>query len=283
MRTGTHADVSPTPLSAARSGDVRSEGVAQANGLGQAATGSVYVLDVDPDLAADLPPDEFETARARSQALAVEIVGPDWDTASIRQAARPDWLGLLVLRGVMIRQVSVGSRTACELFGPGDVIRPWDADGEYEPLPITVGWRVARVASLAILDAKFTHEICAWPTIVSRLTGRVATRARSLALGHAVSHLPRADGRLLILFWLLAERWGRVSPDGIRIGLPLTHDLIAMLVGVRRPTATLALQRLAEADLLHREGRETWRLTRAAQRYLHEPESLNLIDGAATT
>lgn len=239
------------------------------------------VLDVDPDLASGIPPEQLDTARARSRAFVVTLEGPGWDTTDVCRASRPDWLGLLVLGGLMIRQVSVGSRTACELFGPGDLIRPWDADGEYEPLPIALAWRIARPARLAVLDAGFAHGTSPWPTIVSCLMGRVATRARSLALDHAVSHLPRADARVLILFWLLAERWGRVGSDGIRVTLPLTHELIAMLVGIRRPSATIALQRLTEADLLLREGRSAWRLTRAAQQYLREPESLNLVGAPA--
>ena len=49
------------------------------------------------------------------------------------------------------------------------------------------------------------------------------------------------------MFGLLADRWGRVTPDGIVVDLALTHELIGHLVGGRRPTVTLALAELAES------------------------------------
>jgi CRP/FNR family cyclic AMP-dependent transcriptional regulator len=240
---------------------------------------TVRVLDVDPDLAGSLRGPHLEAARACSQAVVLEVPGPGWDPAPIRETATAGWLGLYVIGGIMLRLVHVGQRTACELFGPGDVIRPWDADGEYEPLAIGMGWRIARPAQLAVLDTRFAQCVGRWPTVVSALMERVATRGRSLALRHAVNQFPRADARLLVTFWLLAERWGRVGSDGITIALPLTHEVLAMIIGVQRPTVTLALHRLSDADLLMRPRPDRWLLTRAAIDYLHNPESLNLLAG----
>ena len=93
-----------------------------------------------------------------------------------------------------------------------------------------------------------------------------------------MTHLPRAYARLLILFWLLAERWGRVARDGVHVTLPLTHEVLAMLVGAHRPTVTIALQRLTRAGLLTRERPDRWLLTNRAIEYLGEPESVELID-----
>jgi DNA-binding transcriptional ArsR family regulator len=95
----------------------------------------------------------------------------------------------------------------------------------------------------------------------------------------ALTHLPRAYERLLILFWLLADRWGRVSPEGVRLTLPVTHEVLAMLIGTQRPTVTIALRRLAAAGLLLREGRDRWLLTNAAIDGLRTPETLDLPDG----
>jgi hypothetical protein len=80
-----------------------------------------------------------------------------------------------------------------------------------------------------------------------------------------------------MLFWLLAERWGRVGPDGVHVTLPLTHEVLAMLVGSHRPTVTIALQRLARARLLTRERSDTWLLTNRAIEYLGAPESLAMV------
>ena len=197
------------------------------------------------------------------------------------RASGEGWLGLYVISGLMIRCVAVGKRNACELFGPGDLLRPWDADGEYDPLPIGVTWHILATTELAELDSAFVQRISPWPSITSHIVSRVAQRARYLTLTQAVTTLPRANARLLILFWLLAERWGRVGVDGVRITLPLTHHLLAMLIGAQRPTVTIALQRLAQAGLLKRLTSDQWLLTTLAIDRLSEPESLALIDGEA--
>jgi DNA-binding transcriptional ArsR family regulator len=239
---------------------------------------TVAVLDVDPDLAAGLDPGELEAARHRAVAAVFDVEPPRWDPGGVTAIATDAWLGLLLVDGLLLRRVTVGKRPACELFGPGDLIRPWDTDDEYDPLPVSVDWQVLKTIRIALLDTAFVLRIARWPTITSRIVSRVAHRARHLALTQAVTHLPRANARLLILFWLLAERWGRVGPDGVHVPLPLTHEVLAMLVGAQRPTVTLALQRLARAELLIRERRDLWLLTHEAMDLLGRPESLEALE-----
>ena len=239
---------------------------------------TVVLLDEDPDLGAGLDQAELDLARPQTKAAVMQVEASGWGANKIRAVGKEGWIGLFVVDGLMIRRVLVGRRAACELFGPGDLIRPWDSDGEYAPLPINVDWHVLKPIRLAVLDTAFAVRIARWPSISSRIVGRVAQRARYLALMHAVTHLPRVYARLLILFWLLAERWGTVTPDGVRITLPLTHELIAMLVGANRPPVTIALQRLSRAGLLIRERRDQWQLTNLAIDQLGKPESLTLID-----
>ena len=66
-----------------------------------------------------------------------------WEPSGAAHAAQEGWLGLLLLDGRMIRQVTVGKRSGCGIFGPGDLIRPWDADGDYDPLTVAVAWLVS--------------------------------------------------------------------------------------------------------------------------------------------
>jgi CRP/FNR family transcriptional regulator, cyclic AMP receptor protein len=238
---------------------------------------SAVLLDADPDLAADLAEHEYEAARGQSVARVLEVEESSWDPSIVARSVRPGWLGLFVLDGLMIRRVTVGQRSGCELFGPGDLIRPWDSDGDYDPLPISVAWLVLRPSRLAVLDTDIALRLARWPSITSRLLARLAQRARYLALTQAVTHLPRTHPRLLMLFWLLAERWGHVGPDGVHVTLPLTHEVLAMLVGSHRPSVTIALQRLARAGLLTREGSDRWLLTNRAIEVLAHPESLALI------
>lgn len=242
----------------------------------------VVLLDEDPDLGSGIEEKDWPAARRRALAAVIEIEPPDWDADEICERATEGWLGLLVLDGIMLRRVRVGRRLSCELFGPGDVIRPWDADGEYAPLPISVDWLVLRPIRLAVLDTAFVLRVAPWPAINGRLVGRVAQRARYLALTHAVTHLPRAYARLLILFWLLAERWGKVSKDGVYVTLPVTHEVLAMLIGAQRPTVTIALQRLTRGGFLVRERRDRWLLTNKAIETLGQPESLSLVDEVET-
>ena len=237
----------------------------------------VALLDVDPDLAIGVPPQEAEVARSRAVAAVAELEPPGWDPAQLVQRSEPGWLGLYVLDGLLLRRVEVGKRSACELFGPTDLIRPWDSDGEYDPLPISVSWLVLKRTRLAVLDTAFVLRIARWPTITSRIVSRVAQRARYLTLTQAVTHLPRAYVRLLILFWLLAERWGKVSTEGVYVTLPLTHEVLAMLIGAHRPTVTIALQRLTRAGFLIRERSDRWLLTNRAIQTLEHPESMALV------
>jgi DNA-binding transcriptional ArsR family regulator len=50
--------------------------------------------------------------------------------------------------------------------------------------------------------------------------------------------------------------------------LSLSHRLLGQLVGARRPTVTLALARLDDAGLVHREDDGTWVL------HGHQPSEL---------
>lgn len=65
------------------------------------------------------------------------------------------------------------------------------------------------------------------------------------------------------LFGALGNRWGRRTPDGIGISLPLTYEMVAMLVGAHQPTVTSALRRLSCARRLRREGERGWLLAAA--------------------
>jgi CRP-like cAMP-binding protein len=54
----------------------------------------------------------------------------------------------------------------------------------------------------------------------------------------------------------LAGTYGRVAPRGIRIDFPLTHQLLADMVGSARETVSLALAELSREGFLHRHHRD---------------------------
>jgi CRP-like cAMP-binding protein len=76
----------------------------------------------------------------------------------------------------------------------------------------------------------------------------------------AILHLPRVEDRIVALFADLAERFGRMTPDGIVIDLPLTHQVIGDLVASRRPTISIALQTLAADGVVQRLDDGRWHL-----------------------
>ena len=117
--------------------------------------------------------------------------------------------------------------------------------------------------TVAVLDRRFAAEMARYPEITAALFDRLSERSLRLATTQAISQLTRVDRRLKALFWHLAERWGRVSGDGVIVPLALTHRILGQLVGARRPTVSTALSELAERGELDAPPR---RLVAAARR-----------------
>jgi CRP-like cAMP-binding protein len=76
----------------------------------------------------------------------------------------------------------------------------------------------------------------------------------------AVASVPRIEERVLLALWHFAERWGRVTADGVRLDLNLTHAVLAEVVAAQRPSVSTALGRLQERGLLSRPGSSSWLL-----------------------
>jgi len=226
---------------------------------------AVRILEVEPDLAVGLSEDELDEATSR---LVARTWSFDWTTQRGRWGPPnpTECVGLLVAEGLLLREVRLLDTVAAELLGRGDVLRPWDSDGEVAlPVPAEVRLTAFEPLTVAVLDASFLRRAGPWPTVVAAIAGRAVGRAMSMTLNDAITNLKRVDVRLLLLFWHLAERWGRVRMDMIAIPLPLTHETLAKLVGAARPSVTTAIGSLGERGLLHREGK-CWVLSRDAKK-----------------
>jgi CRP-like cAMP-binding protein len=224
----------------------------------------VRLLDADRSLALGLSDEELAMARRYAVADAVSLGRGKYSPRGLFDGT--DLLGLLVLEGLLIRQVAVGDRHCGELVGPGAVLRPWDDFGQIAPLPFEVSWRVIQPTRLAQLDRRFLATIVHWPTLIETFTARATERAHTLAFNVAIHCLRHVHLRLLALLWHLADRYGRVIPEGTHVPLPLSHADLAELVGAQRPSVSVALKRLAEAGLVNRGPENTWLLS-------HEPPS----------
>lgn len=218
------------------------------------------VLEEDPDLCdrvrADQRPAAVAAALAHVERLGVGL----WDEPAT-PAEQRDGFGLLVLDGVLARRVTLGRFDCTELLGQGDLLRPWTlSSAATASVPSNVTWNVVEPVRLAALDRRFALAVGPWPEISAALMDRMVQRARWLAFQLAVSHVVRVDTRLLLMFWHFADRWGRMTREGARVRIPVTHSVLASVVGARRPSVTTSLGRLQDAGLIERIGEGEWLL-----------------------
>jgi hypothetical protein len=209
------------------------------------------VLDVDPELGERLAPEDFDAARRALVARVLTFDPGSWLPQDVWSGAEHPALGLLVLDGLMTRQISVAGRPSTELLGSGDLLRPWDQDAELG-FPVDVSWRVMQRTRVAVLDQRFLLAACRWPGVVDELFARSMRRSRWLAFQLGMKQIMRVEGRLLVLLWALSERWGVVTPRGVHLRLKLTHEALGKLVGARRPSVTTAIGALTAAGALER-------------------------------
>lgn len=227
---------------------------------GRSRTARIRVLEADPDLARNLDGGELAEAKAEFTAELVVIEPGPWEPPDPDEDLRCGY-GWLLLEGALVRDATVGPTHFAELTGPGDVLRPWEEEpglgvrGEARP---KATWTVLEPTRLAVLDRRVAEAAAKWPEVSAAIVDRTLRRSRHLALQVAICHLRRVRDRLLFLFWMLADRWGKVTPEGVVVPLSVTHRMLAQVVGAHRPSVTLALRRL-EAE--RRLSRSAWVLT----------------------
>lgn len=195
-------------------------------------------------------------ARPAATAVTFELDVGDVKLAEWLATAAPG-PGVLILEGVLAVNVRVGDRVASELLGPGDLVEP--SQPAEQLLVCDIAWRALVAIRFAVLDAAFAERVRPWPQIMQALLRRAERRTHGLNVQRAITSQPRLEVRLALLLWHLAARWGRVEPGGIRLPLPLTHQLLGRLVGAERPSVSHALARLARAGLVTGHGDE-WHL-----------------------
>lgn len=224
---------------------------------------AMRVLDADPDLADVLDEYEVEEARHALVAPAITLSKGDW---SPRHAipAKKGHVGVLLTEGILCREVVIGDSVCAELVGPGDLLRPWDAASPGGLVSCDVRWHVLEEARLAILSRRFATVAARWPALTSALVARAVSRSHALALSATITCTTGLETRLLMLFRHMADRWGRVRRDGVVVPVQMTHELIARLIGARRPSVSTALKRLERDGSITRLNGTGWLLADAA-------------------
>lgn len=175
----------------------------------------------------------------------------------------------MLLDGLLLGELDAGRAHTGWLLGRHDLIRP--SALHERVLTEHVRWRALAPTAMAVLDKEFGVRAGGIP-MVSRVLLTRATRTTSWLLASAlIRSSPVVEERLLLLFALLGERWGRVTPDGVVLRLPLTHAVLAALCGARRPSVTLGLHALERDGLLSCAGKGRWLLRRDRPMSGHEP------------
>jgi CRP/FNR family transcriptional regulator, cyclic AMP receptor protein len=224
---------------------------------------AVCVLELDPDLADGIAAERMQAARQACRAETIEVRQGEWDPET--STAAEDGYGLLVLSGLFCRRVVQGQRYGAELLGPGDLLRPWDRIGEWSSIPVESDWLVIEDGRLAVLDRDFADRCASFPELSVALIRRGLLRSRYLTMLFAIVAERRVETRLTMLFWHLADRFGRMRGEWIDIPVPLTHRILSELVAARRPSVSTALTKLQEQGILLRTP-EGWQLHRDSGR-----------------
>jgi CRP-like cAMP-binding protein len=169
---------------------------------------------------------------------------------------------MLVVEGLLTRELVVDRARSVELLGAGDVIRPWQEDASSF---CASTWQALEPTQVAILDDRVVAAMAAYPRLVVALVERSLRRSRFMALEAAISNLIGIEKRVLLLLWQVAEKCGRVEQRGVVVGPGLTHELIAEMIGARRQTVTQAITALVAAGAIERRADGAWMLLEQPQ------------------
>jgi CRP/FNR family transcriptional regulator, cyclic AMP receptor protein len=221
---------------------------------------TVRLLDVDPSLGARLRDDD--RAEALDRVVLRTALVRAGGTPPSAEPGRAPIFGFVVVSGLLLEETQIADHPSVRLLGPGDVALPRSASSE--SLELHLRWSAATDTRVAILDEALQQPLAMWPGLALGLIDRAADQLQRGGVLKAIAQLPRVEDRLEAMFWEVADRWGRVTPGGVVVPLRLTHDLLARLVGGRRPTVSLALRVLAERGTLTRQPDGSWLLAAAA-------------------
>jgi CRP-like cAMP-binding protein len=160
----------------------------------------------------------------------------------------PETAFLIVEKGVVVIASRAPPKRRIVLgFGSeGGLLPPPCRDEELVPLRDSVLVSVSLAAQQRLL-----HLPAAAEAIVDALFEVVRERQQSLAQFGTAMHAERLRGKLL----QLARDHGSVVADGVRLELPLTHELLAQTLGSARETVTCSLRALEQEGFVVREGR----------------------------
>lgn len=206
-------------------------------------------LELDPELGSHLTAQERESA-AQSCRVNVVHVAPGVWTPQVSPSS--SIFSLVLLEGILLRETALGRHTHVELLTAGDVVLPPTSPASSEEslvMPMS-GLFALNQLRVMVLGPEFLQAAVRWPALLFSLQERLAHQQTRAAAQSLAVHERRAEHRILLMLWLLGERCGRVTPDGLLLPLEFTHMALGRLIAARRPTVSLALKQLETDGLI---------------------------------
>ncbi len=214
------------------------------------------MLELDPELGAHLP-------RRRRAEAALSVVAPMFELPKgpwVMESAvtEPGALGVLIIDGLAGAHIGTPDRSFLELVGPEDILQPWITLGADASIPTELRWEFLEPTRVLLLGRDAAIAIGAFPELTAALMTRLVLRVRRLAFQLAAQGIVRVEERLSLLLWHFADRWGRVTADGVVLKLALTHQQLAEVAGAQRPSLTSAVGALESQGHLSRRPGHEW-------------------------
>ncbi len=164
----------------------------------------------------------------------------------------PDALYVLVSGLVTLSHLSEGGESILRVLGPGDVF------GE---LLLTVPARPFRARALtdcavtAVPARTFLQLLSTIPRVGFNFACVLSRHLAEMALDRGQAGHRWSFQRLVLTLLKLATAHGAEERGGTIIGLPLTHQILADMIGTSRETVTRDLRRLKREGAVSQRGR----------------------------
>jgi CRP/FNR family transcriptional regulator, cyclic AMP receptor protein len=160
----------------------------------------------------------------------------------------PAETALLVVEAGLITSVvsRSGRRFVVSFAGVGDLMLPPAKGMALEAL---------RPSRVRVVSEGARRRLLADPASAEEIFAGLATSVREheQSLSHFAARVH--EERVLAKLLQLGRKFGRVTPHGIRLDLPLTHQLLADAVGAARETVSVILRKLQRDGTIKRVGR----------------------------
>ncbi len=145
-----------------------------------------------------------------------------------------------------------GKTVILALLGPGDMIgeAAWETDEHDSYAETLEDSRIYQIGREAFLN--FVRENPEFGLRFIGILGDRLKQAQARIEDLVFRQVPSRVARLLVT---LAETHGKVTPNGVRVEFPLTHQEIADMVGSSRVTVTQILNRFRDSHWIDIESK----------------------------